>query len=283
MLHAGVLKKFGLYGLLRIALPLLPDGAHYWLPILAWVCLGNILYCGFVAMRQKDLNLLIGNSSVAHMGFIFLGIASLNVIGVTCAVVIMVAHGLLVALTFGLSGYVYQRTGTLDTERLGGLLRPLPFVGGVFVMAALAGCGLPGFANFIGEAMVFFGAWGPYPAPTALAVWGGLIIGAVYMLRVVRSVLHGPCAERWLGVTDAGNAWRRLPFVMLLAWLLVFGAIPGLLTSKIKTSAAQIVAMANTTTQVATQVEGAAAWAAARPQLGAAAAGDVEVLGPKRR
>ena len=81
--------------------------------ILAWLCLGNLLYCGWVAMRQKDFNWLIGNSSVAHMGFVFLGIASLNLIGVTGAVLVMIAHGFLAALTFGLSGYLYQQTGTL--------------------------------------------------------------------------------------------------------------------------------------------------------------------------
>ena len=78
MLHAGVLKKFGLYGLIRIALPLLPDEAQSWMPLLAWLCLGNLVYCGWVAMRQKDFNWLIGYSSVAHMGFVFLGIASLD-------------------------------------------------------------------------------------------------------------------------------------------------------------------------------------------------------------
>src|SRR5436309_12337257 len=86
MLHAGVLKKFGLYGLIRIALPLLPEAARSWMPILAWLCLGNLVYCGWVAMKQKDFNWLIGYSSVAHMGFAFLGIASLNLIGVTGAV-----------------------------------------------------------------------------------------------------------------------------------------------------------------------------------------------------
>ena len=192
MLHAGVLKKFGLYGLIRIALPLMPQAAHHWMNFLAWLCLGNILYVGWVAMRQKDLNLLIGNSSVAHMGFIFLGIASLNLIGVTGAVFIMVAHGFLAALTFGLSGYIYQKTGTLQMRELGGLCRPLPFIGTALVMAAMAGCGLPGFANFVGEVTVFFGAWKVFPLVTGLALWGALIIGAIYMMRAVRNILHGP-------------------------------------------------------------------------------------------
>jgi NADH-quinone oxidoreductase subunit M len=244
MLHAGVIKKFGLYGLLRIALPLLPQGAQSWVNVLAWLCLGNILYCGLVAMRQKDLNLLIGNSSVAHMGFAFLGIASLHLIGVTGAVVVMIAHGLLAALTFALSGYLYQQTGTLQIEQLGGLLRRLPFIGAALVMAMLAGCGLPGFANFVGEALVFFGAWDAQSLVTMLALWGALVIGAVYMLRAVRNILHGPLPEQWAAIADAANPWRKLPFVLLLASLILFGCFPRWLTDKIEPSAKTIVSMA---------------------------------------
>jgi NADH-quinone oxidoreductase subunit M len=243
MLHAGVLKKFGLYGLIRIALPLLPQAAQSWMQILAWLCLGNILYIGWVAMRQKDLNLLIGNSSVAHMGFIFLGIASLNLIGVTGAVFIMVAHGFLAALTFALSGYVYQKTGTLQISELGGLCRQLRFIGTVLLMAAMAGCGLPGFANFVGEVTVFFGAWTVFPLVTGLALWGALIIGAVYMTRAIRNVLHGPLPDKWAGLADATSLWRKLPYALLLASLFVFGCFPRLLTEKITPAAEKIVAM----------------------------------------
>jgi NADH-quinone oxidoreductase subunit M len=244
MLHAGVLKKFGLYGLIRIALPLMPQAAQHWMQILAWLCLGNILYVGWVAMRQRNLNLLIGNSSVAHMGFIFLGIASLNLIGVTGAVVIMIAHGFLAALTFGLSGYIYRQTGTLEMGELGGLARKLPFIGTALLMAALAGCGLPGFANFVGEVTVFFGAWKVFPVVTGLAVWGALMIGALYMLRAMRNVLHGPLPEKWAGISDALNVWRKLPYALLLASLLVFGCFPRLLTEKITPDAEKIVKMA---------------------------------------
>jgi NADH-quinone oxidoreductase subunit M len=236
MLHAGVVKKFGLYGLIRIALPLLPDAAHGWMQILAWLCLGNLLYCGWVAMRQKDFNWLIGYSSVAHMGFVFLGIATLNLIGVSGAVLVMIAHGFLAALTFGLSGYVYQQTGTLEMDRLGGLLRRLPFIGAALMMAAFAGCGLPGFANFAGEITVFFGAWKAFRLVTVLACWGALIIGALYMLRAVRAMLHGPLPEQWAGVADAPHFWRKTPFILLLASLMVFGCFPKLLTDKIEKS-----------------------------------------------
>jgi len=236
MLHAGVLKKFGLYGLIRIALPLLPDGARHWLQIIAVLCLGNILYCGLVAMRQKDLNLLIGNSSVAHMGFCFLGIASLSLIGVTGTVVIMVAHGLLAALTFGLSGYLLQQTQTLQMDQMGGLLRRLPFVGTALVIAMFAGCGLPGFANFAGEVLVLFGSWKSLSPYVVIAAWGALVIGAIYMLRAIRNILHGELAEKWASVQDAASLWRKLPFALLIASLVVLGCFPRLLTDQIKPS-----------------------------------------------
>jgi len=242
MLHAGVLKKFGLYGLIRIALPMLPGSAPGWMQLLAWLCLGNLLYCGWVAMRQKDFNWLVGYSSVAHMGIIFLGIATLNVVGVTGAVLVMIAHGFLAALTFGLSGYIYQQTGTLQIDQLGGLLKRLPFIGAALMMAGFAGCGLPGFANFAGEVTVLFGAWKAFRLVTILACWGALIVGGVYMLRALRSMLHGPLPEKWALVADAPHFWRRMPFVLLLACLLIFGFFPRLLADKIQPSVAPVVA-----------------------------------------
>jgi len=281
MLHAGVLKKFGLYGLIRIALPLLPQGINspvlsstsvtrffigalpehtqHWLLSLGWMdflallCVGNILYVGLVAMRQKDLNLLIGNSSVAHMGFIFLGIASLNLIGVTGAVLIMIAHGFLAALTFALSGYIYKQTGTLQISELGGFCRKLPFIGTALLMAAMAGCGLPGFANFVGEATVFFGAWKTFPTVTVIALWGALVIGGIYMTRAIRNILHGPLPEKWDSLADASDAWRKLPYALLLVCLLVFGFVPKLLTEKINPDVQKIVALATGNAVVAVE------------------------------
>ena len=249
MLHAGVLKKFGLYGLIRIALPLMPEAAQSWLHVIAILCLGNIVYVGWVAMRQRDLNLLIGNSSVAHMGFCFLGIASLSLIGVTGTVMVMIAHGLLAALTFALSGYIFEQTNTLDMKKMSGLLRPMPFVGATLVMAAMAGCGLPGFANFAGEMMVLFGSWnGAFHSSGGAinwfvvgAVWGALVIGALYMLRAVRRILHGPVSSEFENVKDAGGQsirgfgwWPKLPYALLVVALLVFGFAPRLLVDKIE-------------------------------------------------
>jgi NADH-quinone oxidoreductase subunit M len=180
------------------------------------------------------------------MGFVFLGIATLTLVGVTGAVVVMIAHGFLAALTFGLSGYLYQQTGTLEMAELGGLLRKLPFIGTALIMATFAACGLPGFANFAGEITVFFGAWSQpsLRVVTVLACWGALIIGAVYMLRAVRRMLHAELPEKWAAVSDAPHLWRKTPFLLLLAALFVFGFFPRLLTDKIKPDAQRVVEMA---------------------------------------
>jgi NADH-quinone oxidoreductase subunit M len=177
---------------------------------------------------------------------------------VTGAVFIMVAHGFLAALTFALSGYIYQQTGTLQMSALGGLCRKLPFIGTALLMAAMAGCGLPGFANFVGEATVFFGAWKMFPMVTVLALWGALVIGGIYMTRAIRNILHGPLPEKCGSLFDAPNAWRKLPYALLLVSLLVFGFMPKLLTEKINPDAQQIVNLAasgKTTGQLVAQAK----------------------------
>ncbi|MCX8154908.1 MAG: NADH-quinone oxidoreductase subunit M [Verrucomicrobiae bacterium] len=244
MMHAGVIKKFGLYGLIRVALPVMPQAAWAWVDVLSVLCLGNILFCGWVALRQKDLNLLIGNSSVAHMGFCFLGLASLSVAGITGCVMVMVAHGLLAALTFGLSGYLQQQTQTLELKELGGLWQRMPYLGAALMMAMFAGCGLPGFANFPGELLVMFGAWQMLPMTVVLAAWGALVIAAIYMLRAVREVLHGPVAARWQQVQDVPGWWPKLPYTLLLGALLVFGFYPPLLTRTIEPAVTALVRQA---------------------------------------
>ena len=244
MLHAGVLKKFGLYGLIRVAIPMAPVGAQTWLEVLAWLALANLLFCGLVAVRQKDLNQLIGNSSVAHMGFIFLGIASLNVIGLTGAVLVMIAHGLLAALAFGLSGHLYQQHGSLDMTRMGGLLRKMPLAGTALLMAMMAGCGLPGFANFAGEITIFFAAWSAgFQTITVIAAWSALVIGGLYMLRAIRNILHGSQGEDWDNASDA-KPLVATAFGLLLAMLLVFGFAPNLLTKRINGEVEKIVRFA---------------------------------------
>ncbi len=233
MLHAGVLKKFGLYGLLRLAIPLLPEGARYWSNLLIVLLLGNIIYIGLVTIAQKRLDWMLGYSSVMHMGYIFLGIASANVLGTTGAATLIFGHGLSIALLFAIAGELRNRTGTLVLNDLGGLAKTMPFAGLTFGLAAFAAIGLPGFANFAGEIMIFFGAFRHgwkvegfhiFQVATVLAVWG-VVISAVYMLRAYRKAFMGPPNERWKELTDL-RPDLRIPIALLVAALLWFGFWP---------------------------------------------------------
>ena len=233
MLHAGVLKKFGLYGLLRIAVPMLPDGARHWAWLLIILLLGNIIYVGLVTIAQKRLDWMLGYSSVMHMGYIFLGIASANVLGINGAAILIFAHGLSIALLFAIAGEIRDRTGSLLLEDLGGLGKVMPLAGLAFGLGAFASIGLPGFANFSAEAMVFFGAFRSgfdmngfhiFQVATVLALWG-VVISAVYMLRAYRAAFMGAMPERWAGLPDLGRK-LRLPIAMLVAALLWIGFFP---------------------------------------------------------
>lgn len=231
MLHAGVLKKFGLYGLLRVALPLLPQAAQHWTQLLLILLIGNILYVGLATIGQKKLDLMLGYSSVMHMGYIFLGIASFNIIGLGGAALLMFAHGLSIAALFAMSGQLRQRTGTLIFSELGGLAKGMPVLGFSFGLAAFASIGLPGFANFASEIMVFFGAfkhantgWG-FRITTVVALWG-VVISAVYMLRAYRAVFLGECdTKRWKSLPDLRGT-ERWAVILLLAGLLLAGFWP---------------------------------------------------------
>jgi NADH-quinone oxidoreductase subunit M len=233
MLHAGVLKKFGLYGLLRLAIPLVPAGAQYWTGLLVVLLLGNITYIGFVTIAQKRLDWMLGYSSVMHMGYIFLGFASANILGTTGAAVLMFAHGLSIALLFAIAGELRKRTGTLVLEDLGGLGKVMPFAGLAFGLGAFATIGLPGFANFAAEIMVFFGAFQRgwemdrfhcFQIATVLGLWG-IVISAVYMLRAYRSAFMGPIPDRWKDVVDLRGS-LRVPVTLLVAAMLWFGFFP---------------------------------------------------------
>jgi NADH-quinone oxidoreductase subunit M len=238
MLHAGVLKKFGLYGLIQIALPLLPIGAHWWAWKLALLAgLGNVLVIGFVTMAQRDLKQMIGYSSVMHMGYCFLGIATYSVIGSGGVILLMVAHGLSVALLFLLATSIHQRTHTFDMAEMGGLAQKTPVLAAFFVTATMASIGLPGFANFWGELTVFVSLWTFSHWITAVAV-AGVVISAVYGLRAAARVFFGPQSEHFQKVAAAlppsDLAWsERLPAIILLVALLFIGFWPKALTDPV--------------------------------------------------
>jgi NADH-quinone oxidoreductase subunit M len=239
MLHAGVLKKFGLYGLIRIAMPMLPEGMQALTNVLLVLLLGNIIYIGLVTIAQKKLDRMLGYSSVMHMGYVFLGIAAANHIGVGGAVLLMFAHGISIALLFALCGWICERFGTVDFDELGGMAQHLPKLGLLFGFAAFASAGLPGFANFAAEVAVFFGAFqagnaslGWFQWTTIIALWG-VVISAVYMLRAYRSLFYGEKLEK--AAAPADMSWAcRIPVLLLLVTLLLVGFVPEILNQFIR-------------------------------------------------
>jgi NADH-quinone oxidoreductase subunit M len=233
MLHAGVLKKFGLYGLLRVALPLMPEAARHWAWLLLILLAGNILYVGLATISQKQLDLTLAYSSVMHMGYIFLGIASYNVIGLNGAALLMFAHGLSIAALFAMCGELRKQTGTLNYLDLGGLATSMPRLSFVFGLATFASIGLPGFANFASELLIFFGAFknstpgvgfNEFQIVGTIAIWG-VVISAVYMLRAYRAIFMGERQARWQTVKDMplNLGWA---VILLVAALLVVGLAP---------------------------------------------------------
>lgn len=242
MLHAGVLKKFGLYGILRLITPIFPAEISSQFNTLLLVLLaGNILYVGFVTIAQRKLDLMLGYSSVMHMGYIFLGLLAWNPIGLSGAALMMIAHGLSIAALFALCGELRERTNTLDLADLGGLAKPMPTFGLLFGFATMASIGLPGFANFAGELMVFFGAFSAglpsatgfngFQITTVIALWG-VVMTAIYMLRAYRRIFMGPVTERWQSLTDLATL-PRLCVILLIVLLLIIGFYPQLFINTI--------------------------------------------------
>jgi NADH-quinone oxidoreductase subunit M len=250
MLHAGVLKKFGLYGLLRLAIPLVPDGLNAWLVPLCVLLLGNILWVGLVTISQKRLDGMLGNSSVMHMGYIFLAIAALaaakangqvNSLAQPAAVLLMFAHGVSIAMLFGLADRIERNTGTLELSDLGGLAKSAPGLAFLFGMVGMASIGLPGLANFAGEVMVFLSAFqnykpaagfGPVQITCILAIWG-VVISAIYMLRAYRRIFQGEPVKSTDGAADLTFA-DRIPALILAVALLAVGLYPNLLLQLLK-------------------------------------------------
>ncbi len=240
MLHAGVLKKLGAYAIIRFALQLMPQAAHIWMPVIAGLAVVNILYCGLVALTHRDLKYILGYSSCSHMGYILLGLACFNAIGLNGVVYLMFAHGIMAALAFALTGFVEDQTKTRNLDELGGLLKCMPFIGTCFMMAALASAGIPGFANFVAEILVLLGAWDQYRWFTVLAILG-LVVTAIYLLKAIRLGFQGPLNPRFAQLTDAQTLMTKLPYVLLLVLLMLVGCLPSVILTHIGSSTTAIV------------------------------------------
>lgn len=232
MLHAGVLMKLGAYGILRIAITLLPDGAEYWALAAAILATVNIVYGAFVALGQTDLKFVVGYSSVSHMGIVLLGLATLTPDGINGAVFQMFSHGIMTALFFAAVGYIYDRYHTRDIGKLGGLSRQIPVASAFFIVAALTGAGVPGFASFWAELLVFLGALEIYPVLAAIVV-GALILTLAYSIRVIVLAFFGAPREAHPEVRDIPG-FLSLPRAILVAVLLVVGFYPRLVLDVVR-------------------------------------------------
>ncbi len=234
MLLAGVVMKLGAYGALRVAMTLFPLGLAAWRDEIALLAVIGIIYGAMVALVQKDFKFVIGYSSVSHMGFVLLGLVTINSIGLSGAVLQMFSHGIVAGLLFAVVGrMVYDRTHTRDLVLLEGmnLSQALPFAAGVFAVATFASMGLPGFSGFAAELQVLVGAWHAFPAFAVLAGFG-ILVGVAYTLRVLQKSFFGE------GATNVETVAHPLPPIsiperigalILLSITVVIGLYPKLL------------------------------------------------------
>jgi NADH-quinone oxidoreductase subunit M len=227
VLLSGVLPKLGTYGLIRVAIPLLPQGVEPFLPYVAAFGVINIIYGSFVAFLQPDLKALVAYSSIGTLGFILLGAASGNAVGLNGAVFQQVSHGLYSALLFILVGVIAARTGTRRIRELGGLAARMPWAGGLLALGALAAMGLPGLAVFVSEFMSIMGGYVAFPVQGVLAALG-IILSAMYLLYMLARVIFGPIErpeyER-IGDVSPIEMASVVPLAVLLVLLGIFPAL----------------------------------------------------------
>jgi NADH-quinone oxidoreductase subunit M len=224
MVHAGVLMKLGAYGIIRIGIDLLPQGAQDWMPVLIILGTVNVVYGAVAAMGQRDLKYVVGYSSVSHMGFVLMGFATLNSLGMGGAVLQMFSHGIMTALLFALVGVIYTRTHIRDIGVLEGLAKRMGLTAAFFAVAGLTSLGLPGLSGFVSELMVFLGVFRDYPVLGMLGVVGAAIT-AVYILRLLGKVFFGPLSPQWENVRDATRL-EGFSMGILVVFLLVVGLYP---------------------------------------------------------
>jgi NADH-quinone oxidoreductase subunit M len=236
MLHAGVLMKLGAFGIIRLGFQILPEGAAFWAPGLIAIGITAALYGAISALRQTDLKLMTGFSSVSHMGYVFLGLGTLNVIGITGAVLQMFAHGVMTAMFFLLIGAMYDQSHNRDIPNFSGLGKQMPIWTIFFVLAGLASLGLPGLSGFIAEFHIFVGAFRAYPIVGGLAVLTAAIT-ATYLLRMFSSMFFGEFNTRWSGLREMTWAERAGGTVLALS-ILTLGLWPAPWVDRISSAVA---------------------------------------------
>lgn len=237
MFLAGISMKLGGYGCLRVATFLMPDAAHAYSWVIILLATIAIIYGAFATMMQTDLKYINAYSSISHCGFVLLGIGMLTKTSINGAVMQMVSHGLMTALFFAAIGMIYSRTHTRMVAQLGGLLKIMPFISTVFVIAGLSSLGLPGFSGFVSEMTVFMGSWeNPdkmYRLATILAC-ASIVVTAVYILRAAGKTIMGPITNQHYEQLGDASWNEKFAAVVLISGILIVGLAPFLLIDLIQ-------------------------------------------------
>jgi len=226
---AGVLLKMGGYGIIRIAVTILPDVADDFSIWFAIIGAGSVLYGAFVTLRQTDVKRMVAYSSVSHMGLVLLGISALGSTGLVGATYQMLAHGVATGMLFVMIGLMYERTHTREMARLGGLVRQMPLIATGLAFAGFASLGLPALAGFVAEVLVFLGAFERYEWAVLLSIFG-VVLSAGYVLWMLQRVTFGPVKHEWDGVTDQRHWWEHSAVVGLAALIILLGVYPAIVT-----------------------------------------------------
>ncbi|HEY3291505.1 MAG TPA: NADH-quinone oxidoreductase subunit M, partial [Anaerolineae bacterium] len=252
MMLAGILLKLGGYGFLRLVIPLFPDAAAQLAPVLAVLAFISIVLGAFAAWGQTDFKKLVAYSSINHMGFVALGVASAALfynkalsgldanIAASGAVFQMVTHGLSSAAMFALVGVVYERSHTRDLNKYGGLWSIMPTYGAILIFCSMGSLGLPGLAGFVSEFMVTRGAWPAFTVLTILSM-AGLLVTGIYILKALQKVLHGPLGDEWHHhpLPDI-NVAEILAVAPLMIAMLALGVFPSLVLNLINTGVVRL-------------------------------------------
>ena len=258
MVLAGVLLKYGAYGFIRFSLPMLPEASAFFTPLIFSLSVIAVIYTSLVALAQEDMKKLIAYSSVAHMGFVTIGIFSFNTQGIEGALLVMLSHGVVSAALFLCVGVIYDRCHSRDITHYGGLVHRMPVYAFVFLLFTLASVGLPGTSGFVGEFLALVGA---YQVNTWVAMLAttGIILGPAYMLWLYRRVVFGNLTKDHL--KDILDMDRReiVIFAPMVVAVMVMGVYPEIFLSVIRVSVENLIVQAGGTpsvTSVATALVG---------------------------
>ncbi|WP_445956743.1 complex I subunit 4 family protein [Yeosuana sp.] len=239
MLHAGVLMKLGGYGIFRVALYLLPLGALNWANFFLVLAAFGVIYGAFGAIMQKDLKYVNAYASVSHLSLVIFALLMITKTAWTGAIIQSLSHGFLTALFFALIGMVYGRTHTREIDKLGGLMKVLPFIGAIYVITGLAYLGLPGFSGFVAEMNIFVGAFEDpnlFHRILTIIVVSSIVVTAVYILRMVGKIMMGPLSDAGYKDLPKGTWYEKVGLVLLMIPVVIIGVMPLGVSEMIKAS-----------------------------------------------